>query len=155
MEHIPVRKAFWDSLVFALNNQVKRLAKDIGVSLGVPEKALLNALKEETNVYLFDEEADQVDISEMRCKYLVSYSEVGRWLVPCSAPVVWSSRPGMKRNLCFEHSMKPVQTHRKLPISKKIEDDKIVVEDIVYSLDGAILGRYDPVSKAANLFKEL
>jgi hypothetical protein len=155
MEHIPIRKAFWDSLVFALQHQVKRLAKDIGSTLGVSEKALLNSLKEDTNVYLFDEEADQVDISEMRCKYLVPHSEESLYLVACSAPVLWSSRPGSKRNLCFEHSLKPVQKHRKLQVAKKIEDNNIVVGDEVHSLDGALIGRYEAVSKVVSLFREV
>ena len=152
MEHIPVRKLFWDSLEFALQSQVRRLAKDIAGSLGVSEIPLLNALKEETRVYLFDEQADQVDLTEMRCQHLVPLNTTSPYLTPCCAPVLWSSKPGAKRDKCLQHSLVSYKRPQ-LPTIKAVPDTKYYVDgEYVYLDDGTLVGRYCPDSKVLRLF---
>ena len=106
MQHIPVRKLFWDALEIALEAQTHRLAKDIATALGQPDGPLLKALRQEkVKAYLLDTAEDQEieDMSVFRCTHV---NREGPFLRPCGAPVLWSDIEG-PRPTCLHHTLHP------------------------------------------------
>lgn len=146
MEHIPVRRLFWDALEVALEAQTHRLAKDIATALGQPEGPLLKALRtQKVKAYLLDTAGDQdiEDISAFRCSHMV---QEGTFLRPCGAPVVWSETDG-PRESCPHHSLYPNPRPPDLASLTPIQTDEaryIVKEETgeVFTEKGDLCGRF-------------
>ncbi len=150
MEHIPVRRLFWDALEVALEAQTHRLAKDIATALGQPEGPLLKALRaEKVKAYLLDTTADQEveDISTFRCNHVI---REGPFLRPCGAPVVWSDTDG-PRETCLHHSLypnpRPPDTAVLTPITLEVEGAEVryLINETtgeVFTEHGDLCGRF-------------
>lgn len=106
MDHIPVRKLFWDALEVALEAQTHRLAKDVATALGKPEGPLIKALRDKkVKAYLYDTAADQdvEDMSSFRCNHVI---REGPFLRTCDAAVLWAGVDG-PRPTCLHHTLHP------------------------------------------------
>ena len=157
MQHIPIRKLYWDSFEMVLNQAVEILAKDISLVLGEPVAPLLRAIKDrKVSTYLYEEqETLTVDISEMRCKHFVPSLETPTILIPCSNPIVWSSTPGTNQNVCVEH------THMNLLSMNLSEwryvsfggDTMLTDGSYVYTKDMNLVGRYCPTTNIITEFE--
>lgn len=131
MQHVPVRKLFWDALTLALETQTHRLARDVAAVLGQPDAPLLKALRDEkVSAYLFDDAEDQEvdDLESFRCEH---FTQVGAVLMPCNQPILWG-RTGQKA--CPAHTLNPSpkEAHADLPVLTPL-----VAEDTTYYVDRA------------------
>ena len=156
MNHIPIQKLYWDALTFALDTKVTKLAKDIAAALGQPDAPLLKAIRDEkVSAYIFNEnESDIIDISEMRCSHLIPFSETCPILIKCNGPIIWSADHAKSKSYCLEHSLcSPVDV--RTPFQKEFRLFKYndipyfidIDENYVYSENGELVGRYEPVEE--------
>lgn len=152
MQHIPVRKLFWDALTLALETQTHRLARDIAAVLGQPDAPLIKALRDEkVSAYLFDDAADQEvdDLEAFRCQH---YIQVGGLLMPCKQPILWGAG-----HTCPAHTLNPSPkgAHPGLPVLTPILADDITYyadreSGLVYTVEGIPCGRL--VGETLHLF---
>jgi len=156
MQHIPIRKLYWDSFIVVLNQATQKLAKDISASIGKDEEPLLKAIKDKmVDVYFFDEpETWSVDIAQMRCTTLVQSPETPTILIPCNNPILWSSTPGTNHKVCVEHTLNPL-SYSPLPEWNylKIEDETLLLNgNYLYTQEMVLIGRYCPTKNCVTKF---
>ena len=156
MQHVPVRKLFWDALTLALETQTHRLARDVAAVLGQPDAPLLKALRDEkVSAYLFEEPADEEvdDLESFRCQH---FCQVGAVLLPCRQPVLWGL--DVKPCVCPAHALNPSpkESFNGLPVLKAIVADEITYyadpAGLVYTAEGVPCGRYEEA--VLTLFRE-
>lgn len=144
MQHIPVRKLFWDALTLTLETQAHRLARDIAAVLGQPDAPLLKALRDDkVSAYLLEEAADAEtdDLEAFRCDHVC---EVGQVLIPCRQPILW----GSATKCCPAHVLHPSPrgAYNALPLLRPvaIEGRDLYCDraiGLVYTLEGVPCGR--------------
>ena len=138
MPTLPIPKLYWDTFQSALQSKVKRLAKEIAVTLGESEQPLLKALSaEKVDAYLFEEEgAEMIDLQSMRCKHLLPTSENSAVLRPCLQPVV------LGKTACLHHEITSGTPPQNVPILKSVKD----MDGTTYWVDGNSVRRKDDLS---------
>ena len=138
MPTLPIPKLYWDTFQSALQSKVKRLAKEIAVTLGESEQPLLKALSaEKVDAYLFEEEgAEMIDLQSMRCKHLLPTSENSAVLRPCLQPVV------LGKTACLHHEITSGTPPQNVPILKSVKD----MDGTTYWVDGNSVRRKEDLS---------
>ena len=156
MQHVPVRKLFWDALTLALETQTHRLARDVAAVLGQPDAPLLKALRDDkVSAYLIEEAADEEvdDLESFRCQH---FCQVGGVLLPCRQPVLWCL--DVKPRVCPAHALapSPKEAFAGLLVLKPIaaEETTYYVDPVglAYTAEGVPCGRYE--EGVLTLFRE-
>jgi len=156
----PIPAILWESLQHSMTISVRRLVKDIGSSLGLPEKELLNGLLKSGDAmvrpYLF-EEASPHEL-ECRCDYIMQYPSSPTILQVCGQPILWTKDLTAKR--CPAHfGASPPSIPNSLPILTRVEAEAedqgplfVDSEGVVYDAAYSPKGRYKKDSKTLFLF---
>ena len=158
----PVPAILWESLQDAMNRSVRRLVKDVGAALGVPDKSIYDELFRSGDAlvrpYLF-EEAEPCDL-ECRCLYPVQKPDAPLLLQACAQPILWSlGTRGPREPRCPEHfGANPPGIDPGLPTLNAVEVEGEEgplykgEDDTVYDSSFCPKGRFEKGSKRLFLF---
>lgn len=173
----PVPFLLWDTFEEALRINIRRLAKDIGATIGKSEAPLLDAIlkggKATIRPYIFEEAGSDAVELDMRCDFLCQLPSAPHFLQPCRQPVVWAAATAAaaQHHRCAEHLYSRAEKlPAGLPVMRPVivEDGEaagaeagghatlyVASDGLVYDADNILKGRYEADEKTLTFFEVL